>query len=299
MAHALESVEECTILKAHPLLTFQEGQYSYRIERIGTESNYSVSDGTQNETFPIRWAFGQGFAGQTYVVEKGGEYYQSRVSFYRDTAALDLTLGAENIKPRTMDEAIGIPMKRSERVGCFGCHATNAVIAKQLVLEKMVAGVQCERCHGSSDNHLLGIKQGNAKLAAMPILKAFSAEQMATFCGQCHRTWDEIAASGKLGISNVRFQPYRLANSKCYNPEDRRISCVGCHDPHQEVDHETSHYDKKCLACHAGGKAGARACKVSSKSCTTCHMPKIEIPNSHHRFSDHEIRIVKAHVYPD
>jgi hypothetical protein len=28
-------------------------------------------------------------------------------------------------------------------------------------------------------------------------------------------------------------------------------------------------------------------------------MPKIEIPGSHHKFSDHEIRIVKANVYPD
>lgn len=299
MAHALELVPECAILKDRPLLTFAEGAYSYRIERKETGSLYSISDGKQTLTFPIGWAFGQGLAGQTYVFEKDGEFYQSRVSYYRAIDGLDLTLGAENIKPSTIDEAIGIRMARQEQAQCFGCHATNAVEKKQLVVNKLIAGVQCERCHGSAENHLKGVQQGNPALAAMPKLSAFSTEQISSFCGQCHRTWDEIAASGKVGISNVRFQPYRLTNSKCYDTEDRRISCVACHDPHQEIDHTTAHYDSKCQACHGGGKPEARGCKVSTSNCVTCHMPKIEIPGSHHKFSDHEIRIVKANVYPD
>ena len=299
MAHALELVKECTILKDRPLLTFQEGTYSYRIEKKEAGAVYSISDGEQTLTFPIGWAFGQGLAGQTYVFENGGEYYQTRVSYYRAIDGLDLTLGAKNVKPGNIGEAIGIRMARQEQAQCFGCHATSAVEAKQLAVGKLIAGIQCERCHGSTENHLKGITQGNPTLATMPKLTAYSSEQISTFCGQCHRTWEEIASASQVGISNVRFQPYRLTNSKCYDTEDRRISCVACHDPHREIDHSTAHYDSKCQACHGGGKPEARACKVSTSNCVTCHMPKIEIPGSHHKFSDHEIRIVKANVYPD
>jgi hypothetical protein len=299
MAHALELVHECTILQKHPVLTFKEGVYNYRIEQKDSQTIYSISDGQQTLTFPIGWAFGQGIAGQTYVFESEGEFYQTRVSYYREIDALDLTLGAANIKPRNINEAIGIRMARQEQAQCFGCHATNAVEVKRLVVDKLIAGVQCERCHGSTENHLKGLKLGDPGLAAMPKLSAYSTEQISTFCGQCHRTWEEIASAGQTGISNVRFQPYRLTNSKCYDTDDKRISCVACHDPHKEIVLNTKSYDSKCLACHAGGKPAARACRTAKNNCASCHMPQIEIPGSHHRFYDHEIRIVKANVYPD
>ena len=95
-------------------------------------------------------------------------------------------------------------------------------------------------------------------------------------------------------LNVMAITPYRLGLSKCYDPDDRRISCVTCHDPHVEVVTEAAHYDSKCLACHGGGKAGARLCKVAKKDCATCHMPKLEVPGSHHRFVDHRIRVVKA-----
>ncbi len=292
MAHALELVPQCKILQEHPLLTFSEGTYSFRIETKGSHSVYSVSDGQKTISFPIGWAFGQGLAGQTYVFEQNGEYFQSRVSYYSAIDGLDLTLGAENSKPANLAEAMGIPMAPQEGPQCFGCHATNAVEAKKLVPDKMIAGLQCERCHGDSESHV-------KKLTPMRKLSAYSTEQTSAFCGQCHRTWDEIASSGKLGVSNVRFQPYRLTNSKCYDTEDARISCTACHNPHEEIRRTASDYDAKCHACHGGGKVGAVACKVASSNCITCHMPKVEIPGSHHQFFDHQIRIVKGHEYPN
>ncbi|MGH7246845.1 MAG: multiheme c-type cytochrome, partial [Pseudomonadota bacterium] len=81
---------------------------------------------------------------------------------------------------------------------------------------------------------------------------------------------------------------------------DARISCVACHDPHQELDRTDSDYDSKCQACHGGGKRMARACKVSQRDCVSCHMPKLAMPGSHYKFTDHEIRIVRANApYPE
>ncbi len=126
-------------------------------------------------------------------------------------------------------------MSPDEKVQCFRCHATDAVDHKKLTLSALIPGVQCERCHGSAENHVKSVKLGDAKGAVMNDLRKMTSEQTANFCGQCHRTWDEIAGSGLTGVANVRFQPYRLISSKCYDADDKRIRCTTCHDPHGEV----------------------------------------------------------------
>ena len=300
MAHAMELPATCAILQAHPLLTFQEGNYSYRIERQGNASVYTVSDGIQNITVPLGWAFGLGQAGQTYVFEKDGMLYESRVSYYRELDGLDLTMGAANLKPSNLLEAAGRSIGRAEAVRCFGCHATDAVNGNQVSLHSLTPGVQCERCHGDAEKHVTALKTGNPAGAQMKDLRTMTSEDTSNFCGQCHRTWDEIAGSGTLGIANIRFQPYRLTSSKCYDSDDRRIRCTACHDVHNELDSHDSDYDAKCQACHAGGKVTARVCKVAASNCVSCHMPKLPMPGSHHKFTDHEIRIVRANApYPN
>src|SRR5579884_1672169 len=300
MAHAMESVAECSILRKHPVLTVQLEGYSYRIERRGDQSIYTVTDGIETFSTPLGWAFGLGEAGQTYVFEKDGVMYESRVSYYREIDGLDLTIGAQKLRPTTILEAAGRYMGKREAALCFGCHSTNGATQADLTLNSMTPGVQCERCHGPTENHLDGLKKGDQTLFAMKKLSALTTEETSNFCGQCHRTWAQIAMNGPHGTANVRFQPYRLANSKCYDAEDRRIACTACHDPHREVDHNLADYDAKCQACHAGGKPQAKPCKVATKDCASCHMAKIDLPGGHHKFTDHQIRIVRANApYPN
>ena len=79
-----------------------------------------------------------------------------------------------------------------------------------------------------------------------------------------------------------------------------QVQCVSCHDPHNEINRNDASYDSKCQACHAGGKPAAKACRVSKNNCVSCHMPKFELPDSHHKFTDHEIRVVRANAaYPN
>ena len=295
MGHALETVQECEVLAAHPLLTFKYGKYSYRIERKGNESLYSVSDGAQTLTVPIRWAMGASSAiGQTYILEKDGQFYESRVSYFSELGRLDLTLGSQNSEPTDLMDAVGRRMNHGDDVECFGCHATNATHAGELTLDKMTPGVQCERCHGPAEKHLAAVARGKPEMAPMKHLAALSTEEVSNFCGQCHRTWDQVVMAGRFDITDIRFQPYRLTESKCYDADDARISCLACHDPHREVDAKPADYDSKCQACHAGGKAGAKACAVATRNCASCHMPKLELPGGYHKFTDHRIRIVRA-----
>lgn len=292
MAHALASGGKSAILSAHVKLTFQQGPYSYTIERTGDQSLYRVTDGKEEFSAPISWAFGLGAAGQTYLLNRGGAWYESRVSYYQDTDNLDLTVGARPSVPRDLEEAIGRELSAKGAEECFNCHATGALAEGKLRVENLTAGIQCGRCHEQAEAHLAGFERASAPKVLPRKLGAMTSEEVADYCGQCHRTWSTIAAQGPHNITNVRFQPYRLVNSKCYDAADARIRCTSCHDPHQDGAQPVANYDRRCKSCHsAGGKAEAKLCKAGTKECAGCHMPKVEIKEAHNRFTDHWIRI--------
>jgi hypothetical protein len=300
MTRALESGKNSAILRDNPQLSAKIGGYSYEIARSGNESIYTVTDGKETLRVPIDWAFGQGAAGQTYVFEREGRWYESRVSYYSALRGLDLTMGAQTIAPHNLVEAAGRVVGPAEVGRCFDCHASNVSKPPRPTLSAMIEGVQCERCHGQAHNPSVS----TGEILPMPHLAAFTTEQMSDFCGQCHRTWSQIAASGPRGIQNVRFQPYRLGNSKCYDAADPRIRCTACHNPHRDVEPSAGVYDAKCVACHSRAasstKASAHICRIGTKDCVTCHMPRLDLPGAHKKFTDHMIRIVQANQpYPD
>jgi hypothetical protein len=299
MAKALVPVAACEILKQNLNLTYRADGYDSRITREGDRSVLTVTGGGQSLTANLLWAFGRGQAGQTYVFERDGTYYESRVSFYNALRGLDLTMGAQNAKPLNIEEAAGHRMGPRDAMECFGCHSTGAVSGGRLHIDTVVPGVGCVSCHGPADQHLAAVRAGDAAAAKMPKLGSSTAEEMSEMCGKCHRTWSQIAMNGPRGVLNVRFQPYRLANSKCYSVSDSRMHCSACHDPHGPLETNAARYDSKCAACHSAA-AHTRTCSVAKANCVTCHMPKIELPGAHARFTDHQIRIVRSgQPYPN
>ena len=299
MAKALEPVAQSEILHGHPSLTFQQGDFQWKIVRDGDRSFMTVTGKGETITTPLLWAFGLGQAGQTYVFERDGAFYESRVSFYNALSALDVTMGAQQSLPKNIEDAAGRRMDSTGARDCFGCHSTGAVSAGRLRLESIAPGVGCESCHLSTTQHVAGVRAGNPAAAKMAKLAGRPAEEMSELCGRCHRTWSQIALSGPRGVLNVRFQPYRLTNSKCYDTADPRISCTACHDPHGPLETSATHYDAACSACHSAARH-TKTCSVATTNCVTCHMPKIELPGAHARFTDHQIRIARAgEAYPN
>lgn len=301
MSRALYAIADAAPLRAGRL-EFKLGRFAYTIEPRGSGAIYTVTDGEASLSAPLEYAFGQGFAGQTYVYRHSGKWYESRISFYKETAALDLTMGAPPGEPKTLEQAAGREMTQKDVVECFACHTTNSVrqtpgTAPQVDFAKLRAGVDCENCHTGAARHASSLAAG--KPAPMTKLAGMSTEEQSDFCGRCHRTWADIAANGPRGVGNVRFQPYRIANSKCYDATDARIACSACHDVHAALERTDASYDGKCAACH-GASRKAAACPKESSRCVSCHMPKYEIPGSHHQFTDHQIRIVRTNEkYPN
>ncbi len=282
-----------TVLAAHPKMTFEKFGYRYTVETKDGQSTYTVTDGNQTLTLPIRYAFG--LHTQTYVLEHDGQFYESLVSYYPGVGGITITMGDEHLEPHSLLEAMGRPTATPEITACFGCHSSNSIKDGKLNLETLTPGLTCEHCHTGAQAHMDALAHGQSGVVPKK-LGALAAEDMSSFCGQCHRTWETVIRTRKWGELNVRFQPYRLANSKCFNGADKRIACTACHDPHRDVVRNTASYDGNCLACHSS----TNPCPVSKTNCASCHMPKMELPGSHALFTDHQIRIVKAgEPYPN
>lgn len=163
--------------------------------------------------------------------------------------------------------------------------------------ESLEAGVQCARSHSGTEAHAEAMARGKA-MSASAKLGHLPAEDISNLCGQCHRTFADVVRNRLFGQINVRFQPYRLAKSKCYDGSDSRISCTACHDPHRELVGNDESYDAKCQSCHAAQTA--KKCKVAKAACVSCHMPKLELAGAHQTFTDHFIRVVRSNeVYPE
>jgi hypothetical protein len=303
MAHALESSSECKVLSEHPRMTFKEGPYSYQIVRQGARTIYSVSDGVNTISEPILYCFGRGRGGQTYVLQHSGVLYECRMSYYQTIQNLDLTIGQTRSIPASLDEALGRRLSSTEAVDCFGCHAPSAVSGRRLQLDNLVPGVTCEACHGPGERHIAAVNSRDYKESQIFNPQTLDSVTLSQeFCGTCHRSFVQVMQMpAQGGFQNVRFQPYRIFNSKGHNQFDSRMSCVACHNPHDNVKHEASFYDAKCLACHLSNlqqtrteTRTARACPKGSHECAACHMPKVEIPGTHTSFTDHWIRVVKS-----
>ncbi len=310
MGMAMEEVSNSIVLTTYPKLTFRTGNYSYEIKRAGNQSIYTVTDGRETISLPILFAMGQGKAGQTYILQYEGAYYESLVSFYAEIKGLDFTIGAPRTTPESLLGAIGRRLSQSETQNCFACHSTGAVKGARLHLDNFAHGVRCEACHGPGGEHIAAGRDGrpSARLIFNPA-RLSGDELIQDFCASCHRGNEEFSLLRSMEINNVRFQPYRIFHSKCYS-DDRRISCTACHDPHEPLQVDAAYYDSKCLKCHqsavraaarkaapaaanAGDNISEKACRVGAKDCASCHMPKVEPPGAHFKFTDHYIRIAR------
>jgi len=316
MGHALSIAADSEVLRTHPRMTFRAGAYSYEIVGDGRQNSYRVTDGKETISEPILYAFGNAHVAQTYVYRRNGKLYEGRVSYYSAIDGLDWTMGDALNPPPSLEEAAGRDINSDEARNCFSCHGTAAVANTKLQLDRLIPGVTCEACHGPGGRHATAmlLDPGESMYIFNP--KALDAESLSQeFCGACHRGVDTVAMMPDLGgINNVRFQPYRLFNSRGHDPRDARLSCTACHDPHLELKQDDdAFYDAKCKACHVpraaeysigkqnNSEMGRRSavsatgkwCPVASERCVKCHMPKVELPGAHFKFTDHRIRIAR------
>lgn len=294
------------ILRSHPKLSFSFGAYRAEIKTEGGRAAYTVTNGKDTRSANLLWAFGTGRVGQSYLFKKPGDenFYEARVTYFSSLHDLNFTPARALESPKDVDEAMYRAVSPGESERCFACHTTASNIAGKFDEANLVPGVSCEVCHGAGAQHVAAMTAAKLTGESGGSTKIFNPGSLhpsdsVDFCGACHATTWDVKLSGNKGVSNTRSQPYRLQKSKCWGQGDPRITCLGCHDPHKQLQTEPESYDGACLSCHvtAGAKKIADhpggACPVAQKNCVTCHMPKVQVPEMHYDFTDHKIRIVR------
>lgn len=307
MQRAAVHASDTKFLKETPALELSLPPFHYTLTASAGGIEYAVSDGKDKLTQRLDWVMGAGDLGRTFVYERDDHWYQSMVSYYFERPQLDVTTGLSGDPNADLTAALGKVLSTEDARRCFSCHTVHATTSRGFNPQHAEVGIGCEACHGP------GLAHGNAMDGAAKNAVHGGAAEMFNparlspvdsidFCGACHRAAADVTTSTNQATSTavVRFQPYRLEESKCWRKTfAARLTCVACHDPHEPLNRNVASYDKHCLACHttvAGGSAAAheaKVCPTAKSRCVTCHMPKVAVASMHGEFTDHYIRVVK------
>ena len=307
MAQSLQQAGRALPLLTHFGQTISVDGFSYHLTGNADGAGFAVRVGNDTVSKPLVWAFGSGKLSQVYMTPEKDGFNESHFSWFDAVRGFDITPAQPALRVEAssvqgsgdaLKRASGRTVAATEIRRCFACHAANVPAEGPIV--GFQAGVTCETCHGPGGAHSAAEQAELPQAGALTLNPAhLRPVDQVDFCGACHATSMDVQMSGIPGMPSVRFPAYRLQNSRCWS-NDARITCTACHDPHRPLVHDSSSYDRKCLACHLQSAKAmvnadhpGHACPVAQNNCTNCHMPKYEFPDVHHKFTDHEIRIVR------
>ena len=303
MMRAASPAADAHFLPPGTRLHFDSQPLAYYLTASAAGGLTIQTSGAHSTSQKLDWVMGDGVLGRTFLYQADGRWFQSELTFYTSDHALDVTTGLSHDGNLG---TLGQVLTADETRRCFGCHTVHATTTAGFNPLHAEAGLGCEACHGPGQTH---VSVARSTRAPGPALRAaifnpakLSPADSIDFCGSCHRTFSDamIATGGATSTAVVRFQPYRLEESKCWRAtEDERLTCVACHNPHEALQRDPAAYDQKCLRCHQAGTDRnhatpvAAVCPEAKAQCTTCHMPKVKVPSMHGDFTDHDIRIVR------
>lgn len=288
--------------------SFTSEKFTYSLSADKNNLQLSASEGSHKAERNVDWAVGAGELAWTFLYQQDGRWYQSEASFYTKLSGLDITTGFGAKAGTSITAALGNILTAEEARSCFGCHTVHATTSAGLDPAHAEAGIGCESCHGPGRQHgdsmaaqqvkhLGAASAGKSDAAYIFQPEKLSPSDSIDFCGSCHRSFADASLSTgpQADRAVVRFQPYRLEESKCWRAtQDARLTCVACHDPHKPLNRVSASYDANCLQCHSGEMHAATVCPKATHDCVSCHMPKVELPSMHGSFTDHFIRVAKV-----
>jgi nitrate/TMAO reductase-like tetraheme cytochrome c subunit len=259
-------------------------------------------DGKLTETHRMDLAFG-GVKAETYLYWKGQELLQLPISYFN-------TLHNWTNSPGYAPDRINFDRTVVSR--CMECHSSylkeipqESLYKKAIYFDKntLIAGIDCERCHGPAAEHVSfhTDNPGERKAKFMVSFKALTRAQKLDACAVCHSGNTEkflaTAFAFKPGDTLANFkvpdffsrvqdprkmdvhgnQNGLLAASKCFLMSN--MDCTTCHNTHVNERGNAVMYNQRCINCHK--TANHNVCKMSFKlgdaaiqnKCIDCHMP--------------------------
>lgn len=189
---------------------------------------------------------------------------------------------------------------------CLECHSSfvdkktvqsdNFNIEEEFVKGSLIAGIDCERCHGPAAQHVEFHQENPTVKKAMHMVsyKSLARTRRVDLCGVCH------SGTGiRTTTSTFSFKPgdtlKTLPQYNVYKGEDPDVhgkqkqlleaslcykvgkaECISCHDVHQDKKLSIGIYSAKCISCHQEVKHEQLKTKdkaLLANNCIDCHMP--------------------------
>ncbi|MDQ2718340.1 MAG: hypothetical protein M3Z26_01070 [Bacteroidota bacterium] len=287
-----------SFLKGKNIFPFKPDLYMAMEKRDSGLYQVVYQNGEEKLALRFDIVIGSGAKGQTYLTWKKNELSQLPVSYLTSAKEWANSPGYPN----------QIVINRPITSRCMECHSTYATTLPMLTKSheefdhnQIIYGIDCEKCHGPAEKHVEYQTQNPKATVAKYIINpsGFTRAQSLDLCALCHggrlqktKPSFEFQAGDRLSdyfkIDSTALQKNNidvhgnqyglLKESKCFRMSTT-LTCVTCHNPHENERGKTALFSQRCMTCH--NQEHGSFCKINSLSissiksnCIDCHMPK-------------------------
>ncbi len=192
---------------------------------------------------------------------------------------------------------------------CMGCHSsfvdvkqtyTGAVMQEAFQKNKIIYGIDCERCHGPAQAHVEYHNEHPQVNEAKFITKiaGLSRVQKNDMCALCHSGFKDVQQSlfnfkpgdnlgnyyipdfGRVDTANLDVhgnQTQLMMASKCFQLNNN-LTCNSCHNVHLKERDNITLLSQRCINCHQQTKHSflrrdKNFTDAIQNNCIDCHMP--------------------------
>ena len=257
--------------------------------------------GEEKKAMRFDMVIGSGVMGQSFLTWRNNQLYQLPITYFTAAHQWSNSPGFPNDR---------VLIDRPATARCLECHVSYAEGVSGPALEptgfdhnKIIYGVDCQKCHGPAAKHVEYQTQHPQDTTAKYIVNPakLSRQQQLDICTLCHggniqKTKPSFEFTAGKDLSDYfSIDPHNnvvlnsseidvhgnqvglLKASKCFKISSA-MTCGTCHNIHEKERGKTELFSQRCISCHntAEGKfktATHSQINTIEKNCIDCHMP--------------------------